>query len=40
MSAHKDAVAAYFDGFRAGDHAKILDLLTDDVIWDHLVPLP
>lgn len=34
MSAHKDAVLAYFDGFRRSDHAAILALLTDDVVWD------
>jgi ketosteroid isomerase-like protein len=34
MSARKDAVAAYFDGFRQGDHGAILALLTDDVAWD------
>ena len=34
MSAHKDAVASYFEGFRTGDHERILALLTDDVVWD------
>ena len=34
MSARKDAVAAYFNGFRQGDHGAILALLTDDVAWD------
>ena len=34
MSARKDAVEAYFEGFRRSDHEQILDLLTDDVVWD------
>jgi ketosteroid isomerase-like protein len=34
MSARKDAVAAYFEGFRNRDHAAILARLTDDVVWD------
>ena len=34
MSNHKRVVEAYFDGFRQGDHAAILALLTDDVVWD------
>ena len=34
MSAHKDAVASYFEGFGTGDHDRILALLTDDVVWD------
>ncbi len=34
MSARKETVHAYFDGFRRGDHAKILALLGDDVVWD------
>ncbi|GAB7051321.1 nuclear transport factor 2 family protein [Catenuloplanes indicus] len=29
----RDLVARYFDGFRAGDHAKILATLHDDVEW-------
>ncbi|OHV31889.1 MULTISPECIES: nuclear transport factor 2 family protein [Pseudofrankia] len=29
----RDAVAEYFDGFRVGDHARILATLTDDVEW-------
>lgn len=29
----RDLVAAYFDGFRTGDHARILATLTDDVTW-------
>ncbi len=34
MSDHKRVVEAYFDGFRRSDHAAILALLTDDVVWD------
>lgn len=34
MSARKAAVEAYFEGFRRSDHAAILALLTDDVVWD------
>ena len=34
MSTHKRVVEQYFDGFRHGDHAAILALLTDDVVWD------
>jgi ketosteroid isomerase-like protein len=34
MTSRKDVVARYFDGFRRGDHAEILDCLTDDVVWD------
>jgi ketosteroid isomerase-like protein len=34
MSSRKDAVEAYFEGFRRSDHAMILGLLTDDVVWD------
>jgi ketosteroid isomerase-like protein len=30
----KDVVEEYFDGFRQGDHERILALLTDDVAWD------
>ena len=30
----KDAVHAYFEGFRRSDHAAILGLLTEDVVWD------
>jgi ketosteroid isomerase-like protein len=33
-SPKKAAVEAYFEGFRRGDHAAILALLTDDVRWD------
>lgn len=34
MSARKQTVHAYFDGFRESDHAKVLALLTDDVVWE------
>lgn len=30
----KDVVEEYFEGFRRGDHERILALLTDDVAWD------
>jgi uncharacterized protein len=31
---NKKIVEAYMQGFNEGDHAKILALLTDDVVWD------
>jgi ketosteroid isomerase-like protein len=34
MSAQKKIVETYMDGFRTTDHAKILDCLTEDVIWE------
>lgn len=34
MTARKERIRMYFDGFRQGDHEKILALLTDDVVWD------
>jgi ketosteroid isomerase-like protein len=34
MSNRKRVVEEYFEGFRHGDHARILRLLTDDVAWD------
>jgi ketosteroid isomerase-like protein len=34
MSDHKRIVERYHAGFRERDHAKVLDLLTDDVAWD------
>ena len=34
MSPRKRVVESYVDGFRAGDHAAILDCLTDDVRWE------
>lgn len=33
MSTRKDLVETYFEGFRRSDHAMVLDLLTDDVVW-------
>jgi ketosteroid isomerase-like protein len=33
-SSRKQAVRAYIDGFRTGDHEAILSLLTDDVTWE------
>jgi ketosteroid isomerase-like protein len=33
-SPRKQAVRAYIDGFRTGDHDAILSLLTDDVSWE------
>jgi ketosteroid isomerase-like protein len=34
MSARKQLVETYFEGFRRGDHAMVLECLTEDVIWD------
>jgi ketosteroid isomerase-like protein len=34
MSDKKAAVEAYFEGFRRTDRARILALLTEDVVWD------
>lgn len=34
MSPRKALVETYFEGFRRGDHQRILTCLTDDVIWD------
>jgi uncharacterized protein len=34
MSARKGVVEEYFEGFRQGDHGRILACLTDDVAWD------
>ena len=34
VSPHKDIVESYFEGFRQGDHERILALLTEDVVWD------
>jgi ketosteroid isomerase-like protein len=34
MPQRKTAVESYFEGFRQGDHARILALLTEDVVWD------
>jgi ketosteroid isomerase-like protein len=33
-SSKKQAVRAYIEGFRTGDHEAILSLLTDDVTWE------
>lgn len=33
MSSHTDLIDTYLDGFRHGDHAAILNCLTDDVVW-------
>jgi ketosteroid isomerase-like protein len=34
VSARKAVVEQYFDGFRHSDHKQILELLTEDVVWD------
>ena len=34
MSARKQLVERYFEGFRRSDHEEILRCLTDDVVWD------
>jgi uncharacterized protein len=34
MSSSKAVVIRYFEGFRGSDHAKVLECLTDDVVWD------
>ncbi|MDI1256785.1 MAG: nuclear transport factor 2 family protein [Flavobacterium sp.] len=34
MSANKTTVRQYMDGFRASDHDKILNCLTEDVVWE------
>lgn len=34
MSARKDIVERYIEGFRHSDHAHILSCLTDDVVWE------
>ena len=34
MSANKETVERYMEGFRRSDHAMILSCLTDDVVWD------
>ena len=34
MSPRKTVTEEYIEGFRHGDHARILARLTDDVIWD------
>jgi ketosteroid isomerase-like protein len=32
-STQRQLVEQYFEGFRASDHQRILDTLTDDVLW-------
>lgn len=34
MSAHKDLVQEYHEGFRQSDHARVLACLTENVVWD------
>lgn len=34
MTANKQTIARYIDGFNALDHAKILSCLTEDVVWE------
>ena len=34
MTENKKTVEKYMDGFREGDHSKILACLTDDVVWE------
>jgi len=34
MTQNKQTVAKYMEGFREGNHEKILSCLTDDVIWE------
>ena len=34
MSARKDLVEEYFEGFRRSDHERVLECLTEDVVWD------
>lgn len=34
MTENKKTVQQYMDGFIAGDHAKILSCLTDDIFWE------
>lgn len=33
MSPNKEVVAKYLEGFRRGDHARILSCLTEDIEW-------
>jgi ketosteroid isomerase-like protein len=33
MSAHQATVHEYMEGFKEGDHERILRCLTDDVLW-------
>ncbi len=34
VAPRKDVVETYFEGFRQGDHGKILGCLTDDITWN------
>lgn len=34
MSENKNTVLRYIEGFRKSDHEKILDCLTDDIVWE------
>jgi len=34
MSANKETVTRYMDGFSNSDHSKILSCLTEEVIWE------
>jgi ketosteroid isomerase-like protein len=34
MTANKETVERYMEGFRRSDHELILSCLTDDVVWD------
>jgi uncharacterized protein len=34
VSARKEIIESYFEGFRRSDHKRILDCLTEDVVWD------
>ena len=34
MTANKDIVQRYMDGFNEGDHEKILSCLNDNIVWD------
>jgi uncharacterized protein len=34
MTARKDLVLEYHEGFRQSDHARVLACLTEDVVWD------
>jgi ketosteroid isomerase-like protein len=34
MSINKDTVHQYMEGFNAGDHKKILECLTENIVWD------
>jgi uncharacterized protein len=34
MTARKDFVQTYIEGFRRSDHAMVLGCLADDVVWE------